>query len=273
MHMTVKHLSVLLLLLLDVVAIMHAMQGCECMLMRVQMLMQTGVFAFQDTDASLRSGGKSNWVSMHATHMVPHRRSPVLQIPARCACRGATQSWQPRLCRQLCSRRLCCCAAMTPLPMRTLTYARCSANAKTDSCLLLCKCAADAGDTALMPTANLSNKLNPNNIHYDRDAAVQYKGLSKADKETLWAHDRGRYDPLSGVPPLGMPSPGYGAAEHLLAHHANLERPLNSTGIPDSMLAGLPGTLPMLHVASAGLLWYDLVTSLAAAVRLAGLTL
>ena len=43
-----------------------------------------------------------------------------------------------------------------------------------------CPGAAEAGDAARLPTPNLSNKLNPNNIHYDREAAAQYKvGLSR----------------------------------------------------------------------------------------------
>lgn len=41
-----------------------------------------------------------------------------------------------------------------------------------------------------MPSPNLSNKLNPNNMYYDRQAAMQYKTLSKVDREALWSHDR-----------------------------------------------------------------------------------
>ncbi|GIL69844.1 hypothetical protein Vretifemale_639, partial [Volvox reticuliferus] len=40
------------------------------------------------------------------------------------------------------------------------------------------------------PAVNLSNKLNPNNIHYDRELAARYKRMSKAEKEALWAQDR-----------------------------------------------------------------------------------
>ena len=41
-----------------------------------------------------------------------------------------------------------------------------------------------------MPAVNLSNRLNPNNIHYDRVLAAQYKRMSKPEKEALWAQDR-----------------------------------------------------------------------------------
>ncbi|WIA09105.1 hypothetical protein OEZ85_008517 [Tetradesmus obliquus] len=43
---------------------------------------------------------------------------------------------------------------------------------------------------AAEPAVNLSNKLNPNNIHFDRELAARYKRMSKAEKEALWAHDR-----------------------------------------------------------------------------------
>jgi len=45
-------------------------------------------------------------------------------------------------------------------------------------------------DDAAMPAVNLSNRLNPNNIHYDRVLAAQYKRMSKPEKEALWAQDR-----------------------------------------------------------------------------------
>lgn len=41
-----------------------------------------------------------------------------------------------------------------------------------------------------MPAVNLSNRLNPNNIHFDRLLAAQYKRMSKPEKEALWAQDR-----------------------------------------------------------------------------------
>ena len=37
---------------------------------------------------------------------------------------------------------------------------------------------------------NLSNRLNPNNIHYDAELAARYKRMSKPEKEALWARDR-----------------------------------------------------------------------------------
>lgn len=40
------------------------------------------------------------------------------------------------------------------------------------------------------PAINLSNRLNPNNIHYDRELAARYKRMTKAEKEALWAQDR-----------------------------------------------------------------------------------
>lgn len=40
------------------------------------------------------------------------------------------------------------------------------------------------------PAVNLSNRLNPNNIHYDRELAGRYKRMTKAEKEALWAQDR-----------------------------------------------------------------------------------
>lgn len=72
-------------------------------------------------------------------------------------------------------------------------------------------CAGEAGGA--QPIPNLSNKLNPNNVHYDRDAAVHYKGMSKADKEALWATERLRDVPYGGMgglqgPPLHDPLMG-----------------------------------------------------------------
>ncbi|GMH36204.1 hypothetical protein BSKO_04072 [Bryopsis sp. KO-2023] len=40
------------------------------------------------------------------------------------------------------------------------------------------------------PILNLSNRLNPNNIHYDSQLASRYKRMAKGDKEALWADDR-----------------------------------------------------------------------------------
>ena len=47
--------------------------------------------------------------------------------------------------------------------------------------------AADPNDPNAAPSINLSNRLNPNNIHFDRSMAEHYKALSKTDKEVLWA--------------------------------------------------------------------------------------
>lgn len=45
-------------------------------------------------------------------------------------------------------------------------------------------------ETPAEPAINLSNRLNPNNIHYDRELAARYKRMTKAEKEALWAQDR-----------------------------------------------------------------------------------
>ena len=45
-------------------------------------------------------------------------------------------------------------------------------------------------DDLAMPAVNLSNRLNPNNIHYDRELAARYKRMSKPEKEALWSRDR-----------------------------------------------------------------------------------
>ena len=42
----------------------------------------------------------------------------------------------------------------------------------------------------LLPAINLSNRLNPNNMHFDKDLAELYKSMTKAEKEALWADDR-----------------------------------------------------------------------------------
>ena len=119
-------------------------------------------------------------------------------------------------------------------------------------------CAGEAHAAALLPTANLSNKLNPNNVHYDREAAVHYKTMGKADKEALWAHDRVRETALAGLQArqLYVPSELGGPANaQLLAHHASLEagRPLSSVAEVEGLLGrggggGLPslGSLPSL---------------------------
>lgn len=41
-----------------------------------------------------------------------------------------------------------------------------------------------------MPAVNLSNKLNPNNMHFDKHLAERYKYMSKTQKELLWQQDR-----------------------------------------------------------------------------------
>ncbi|KAL3134461.1 hypothetical protein ABBQ38_006317, partial [Trebouxia sp. C0009 RCD-2024] len=50
----------------------------------------------------------------------------------------------------------------------------------------------ESDDDSLMSAVNLSNRLNPNNVHFDRQLAAQYKHMSKHEKEALWAADRAR---------------------------------------------------------------------------------
>jgi hypothetical protein len=57
-------------------------------------------------------------------------------------------------------------------------------------------------DDTPIPAINLSNKLNPNNIHFDRELASRYKRMSKAEKEALWAADRAAQQ----VPPPPIPT-------------------------------------------------------------------
>jgi hypothetical protein len=46
------------------------------------------------------------------------------------------------------------------------------------------------GMDSFIPAVNLSNKLNPNNMHFDNRLAEHYKYMSKAEKELLWQQDR-----------------------------------------------------------------------------------
>lgn len=50
---------------------------------------------------------------------------------------------------------------------------------------------------SLLPAVNLSNRLNPNNMHYDKDLAEMYKNMTKAEKEALWANDRSQQQLLA----------------------------------------------------------------------------
>ncbi len=60
-------------------------------------------------------------------------------------------------------------------------------------------------DGSAVPLPNLSNRLNPNNLHYDSDLAERYRRMSKGEKEALWAADRllggpnGEFDPVLQV--------------------------------------------------------------------------
>lgn len=63
-----------------------------------------------------------------------------------------------------------------------------------------------------MPAVNLSNRLNPNNVHFDRQLAAQYKRMSKHEKEALWAADRARQHQLRELTELSQMA-GLNAAE------------------------------------------------------------
>ena len=63
-----------------------------------------------------------------------------------------------------------------------------------------------------MPAVNLSNRLNPNNVHFDRPLAAQYKRMSKHEKEALWAADRARQHQLRELTELSQMA-GLSAAE------------------------------------------------------------
>ncbi|KAL3163074.1 hypothetical protein ABBQ32_009494 [Trebouxia sp. C0010 RCD-2024] len=70
----------------------------------------------------------------------------------------------------------------------------------------------ESDDDSLMPAVNLSNRLNPNNVHFDRQLAAQYKRMSKHEKEALWAADRARQHQLRELTELSQMA-GLNAAE------------------------------------------------------------
>lgn len=70
----------------------------------------------------------------------------------------------------------------------------------------------ESDDDSLMPAVNLSNRLNPNNVHFDRQLAAQYKRMSKHEKEALWAADRARQHQLRELTELSQMA-GLSAAE------------------------------------------------------------
>ncbi|PSC68138.1 Flowering time control FPA [Micractinium conductrix] len=61
--------------------------------------------------------------------------------------------------------------------------------------------AVDPSDDSLVPVANLSNKLNPNNIHYDAELAERYRHMSRREKDLMWAADSLLHpaDPAKGM--------------------------------------------------------------------------
>ncbi|GAB4821624.1 hypothetical protein N2152v2_008670 [Parachlorella kessleri] len=50
--------------------------------------------------------------------------------------------------------------------------------------------AAAAAVASLQSVPNLSNRLNPNNVHFDPELAERYKALSRREKDMLWATDQ-----------------------------------------------------------------------------------
>lgn len=63
-------------------------------------------------------------------------------------------------------------------------------------------------DESVFPTLNLSNRLNPNNTHYDHNLATRYKRMSKAEKEQLWAQDRVLQEQLRQLHKAAQSTPG-----------------------------------------------------------------
>ncbi len=70
-----------------------------------------------------------------------------------------------------------------------------------------------------LPAVNLSNRLNPNNVHFDTALAARYKRMGKAEKEALWAADRLQQQQasMSNLDMLGIHAePGGGSLESQL---------------------------------------------------------
>mmetsp|Transcript_29893 Transcript_29893/g.76118 ORF Transcript_29893/g.76118 Transcript_29893/m.76118 type:complete len:715 (-) Transcript_29893:592-2736(-) len=75
------------------------------------------------------------------------------------------------------------------------------------------------------PAINLSNRLNPNNVHYDKELAARYKRMNKAEKEALWAQDRAMQqmqNQTTAAALLGGPD----AAARLLSQTLNAQQTL-----------------------------------------------
>ena len=66
------------------------------------------------------------------------------------------------------------------------------------------------GDDAPLPAVNLSNRLNPNNVHFDRELAAMYKRMNKHEKVRLSAIHLKSRPPCQG---FGAASPGLLHAE------------------------------------------------------------
>ena len=97
-------------------------------------------------------------------------------------------------------------SALKAYPLHLHALCLCQAHSR----LHICRSLAAAGDEEeseddlLMPAVNLSNRLNPNNVHFDRQLAAQYKRMSKHEKEALWAADRARQHQLRELTELSQ---------------------------------------------------------------------
>lgn len=91
-----------------------------------------------------------------------------------------------------------------------------------------------------MPAVNLSNRLNPNNVHFDRQLAAQYKRMSKHEKEALWAADRARQHQLRELTELSQMA-GLSATE--LSQLTELTQVTN-----EWLITGCPATFQTLPI-------------------------
>ena len=98
----------------------------------------------------------------------------------------------------------------------------------------------ESEDDLLMPAVNLSNRLNPNNVHFDRQLAAQYKRMSKHEKEALWAADRARQHQLRELTELSQMA-GLSAAE--LSQLTELTQVTN-----EWLITGCPATFQTLPI-------------------------
>ena len=68
---------------------------------------------------------------------------------------------------------------------RSRTWGSQQPSADAPACVLQRRGGGDSssdGDDTPLPAVNLSNRLNPNNVHFDRELAAMYKRMSKHEK-------------------------------------------------------------------------------------------